>query len=103
MELSYLGQFGLSAQPIEGGHTLDGPLTSRHTLALDGIVGTDQDLLASTRLVATDLFNAFGSAEVLQLTPDGTLRIRYIHGEDAEIRRLAEEGGGEVTEDTVLE
>jgi Putative DNA-binding domain len=103
MQLSYLDQWGASAHPIEGGQTLDGPLASRHTLVVDALVAADQDLLASTRLVASDLFNAFGSAEVLQITPNGTLRIRHIHGDHADIRRLAEQGGAEITEEPVPE
>jgi hypothetical protein len=101
LQLAYLDQWG-HASPIEGGRTLDGPLTSRHTLALDAIVGRDQELLASSRLVATDIFHAFGSPEVRQITADGELRIRHIHGDDhAEIRRLAGERGVDVTDETL--
>ena len=101
MQLAYLDPMGMFPEPIEGGHTLYGPVTSRHTLALDAIVGRDQDLLASARLVATDLFHAFGSPEIRQITADGKLRIRHLHGDHAELRSFAEERGVEVTEETV--
>jgi hypothetical protein len=101
LQLTYLDQWGLSAQPIEGGRTLEGPLSSRHTLPLDAVVGRDQDLLASARLVATDLFHAFGSPEVRQIAADGKLRIRHIHGDHAELRRFAEERGVEITEEVL--
>lgn len=101
LQLAYLDQWGISAEPIEGGRTLDGPLSSRHTLPLDAIAGRDQDLLTSARLVATDLFHAFGSPEVRQIAADGKLRIRHIHGDHAELRRFAEERGVEITEEVL--
>lgn len=94
MELVYLDPYGFSSEPIEGGHALYGPVTTRHTLALDAIVGRDQDLLASARLVATDLFHAFGSPEIRQITADGKLRINHLHGDHAELRSFAEQRGG---------
>jgi Putative DNA-binding domain len=102
MSLAYLHpQVVLFPERVEGGHTLDGPVTSRHTVTLDALVGRDQDLLATVRLVATDLFHAFGSPEVGHIAPDGTLRIRYFqgtHADHAQLRRLAEERGVEITE-----
>jgi hypothetical protein len=101
LQLAYLDQWGMSGEPIEGGRTLEGPLSSRHTVPLDAIAGRDQDLLASARLVATDLFHAFGSPEVRQITADGRLRIRHIHGDHAELRRFAEDRGVEITEEVL--
>jgi hypothetical protein len=101
MSLTYLDPYGLVAEPVEGRHTLDGLLASRHTLTVDAIAGGDQDLLASTRLVATDLFHAFGSPEVRQIAPGGELRIRHIHGDHAQLRRFAEERGVEITEEAL--
>lgn len=71
---------------IEGGRTISGA-TSRHTLTLQALAGEAQDLLAAARLVATDLFNAFGSPEVRQVASDGTLRVRYFGADRAEVRR----------------
>jgi hypothetical protein len=57
-------------------------------------------LATATRLVATDLFHAFGSPEVRQITPDGALRSGYLGG-DAELRPWAEQRGIEVSDETV--
>ena len=80
---------------IDGGRLVRGPVRSRHTLVLDSLVGRDQDLLSSARLVAMDLFHAFGSPEVRQIAADGTLRLGSIH---EEVRKLAEERGVAVME-----
>jgi hypothetical protein len=48
-----------------------------------------QPLLAATRLVLTDVFNAFGSPGVGALTPDGALAARYI-GAARELHAWAE-------------
>jgi hypothetical protein len=101
LQLACLDQWGMSAEAIEGARTLEGPLSSRHTLPVDAIAGRDQNVLASARLVATDLFHAFGSPEARQIAADGTLRIRHIHGDHAELRRFAAERGVEITEEVL--
>jgi len=57
-------------------------------------------LSAATRLVATDLFHAFGSPEVRQIAGDGALRARYLGG-DGELRAWAEQHGIAVSDETV--
>ena len=50
---------------------------SRLTLPLQSLAGDAQDLLIATRMTLTDVFNAFGLAEVQHIAPDGTLRVIY--------------------------
>jgi len=100
MQLAFQDFMGHPAV-IERGRTLDGRLYRRHTLTLDAVAGADQDLLASARLVATDFFNAFGSAEVRHVTSDGRVRVRYFPGEQNALRKFAEERGVEMTEESV--
>ena len=50
---------------------------SRLTLPLQSLAGDAQHLLIATRMTLTDVFNAFGLAEVQHIVPDGTLRVIY--------------------------
>ena len=82
-------------------NTLKGDEVSRHTLSLDDLTGSQSRLLAASRLVLTDLFQAFGSPEVRQITPDGGLRIRHwSSSEHQSLRRWADANGVEVTAET---
>jgi hypothetical protein len=47
-----------------------------HTIDLD-VLNSHQELLITARLLATDLFQAFGIPEVPQITKEGALRMRY--------------------------
>jgi hypothetical protein len=102
MRLAYLQQIGPVSFPqeIAGVRTL-GLAASRHTLTLEALAGDAQDLLAATRLVASDIFNAFGSPEVRHIAPDGTLRIRYFGSAMADVKRYAEADGIRITEEAV--
>lgn len=102
--------FGRDKQLIRGGMfpepwnhepSNDEP-AARHTVPLETLTGSDSELLASTRLVATDLFNAFGAPEVAQIDELGRLRIRHCPGNHHELAQFAETHGVEVIEDTVL-
>jgi hypothetical protein len=53
---------------------------SQHTISLDSVATSGQERLAAVRLLLTDLIQAFGFAEVLQIHPTGTLRARYWGG-----------------------
>jgi hypothetical protein len=100
MRLAYLFQLGPVTTPEEvaGGRTIN-VAVSPHTLPLTAIAGSGQDLLSATRLVATDLFNAFGSPEVRHVAPDGTLRVRYFPTRSEEVRRFAAEDGIPVSDE----
>lgn len=76
-------------EPIDGGRVLEGDLISQHTFVLSDLTAGMQPLLAATRLLLTDVFNAFGSPEVRPLTPDGALKGGYI-GANSELREWAE-------------
>lgn len=54
-----------------------GDAVSRHTLHLDDIVDSGPSLLTAGRLALTDLLQAFGTAEMRQITADGAVRIRH--------------------------
>lgn len=75
-------------------------IAAQHTVPLESLTGSDQDLLVATRLVATDLLNAFGSPEVKQIDEHGRIRIRYIQ-EQERVAEFAEAHGVEVSNEKV--
>ena len=80
-------------EEIAGGRALSSPVVSRRTAVIDGLARPGPQPLVTARLLATDIFHAYGSPEVRQITPDGQLRVRYIHGVDAQRRTWAERNG----------
>jgi hypothetical protein len=74
---------------------------SRHTVPLESLVADSQKLLAATRLMLNDIFNAFGRAEVSHITQDGTLRLAYFL--DPELAKWAEARGVPTTAETLPE
>jgi hypothetical protein len=98
--LAYLGPHS-HPEEIAGGRALASPVVTRRTGVIDGLVRAGPQLLVTTRLLATDLFHAFGSPEVRAITPDGQLRTRYIHGVDASLQKWAERSGIGLTAETV--
>lgn len=100
-----LGYFPLLQQPsfvdeIEGGRALRAPVTSQATATVDALAATSGPLLAATRLLATELFHAFGSPEVRHITPDGRLRVLYFPDQPG-LRAWAAQRGVELTEEDV--
>jgi hypothetical protein len=73
---------------------------SSHTITVEAASAVGPDLARATRLVATDMFHAFGSAEVRQIAADGTLRTRYLGG-DGELRAWAQRHGIDVGDEAV--
>jgi hypothetical protein len=57
--------------------TLRGEVDSRHTLNLSDLAGSGRDALAAGRIMLNELFQAFGTAEVRQLTADGGIRLPH--------------------------
>jgi hypothetical protein len=55
---------------------------SRHTIPLDSLAADPQGVFAAVRVMLSDIFNAFGRAEVPHIAVDGALRLRYF--QDAE-------------------
>jgi hypothetical protein len=74
---------------------------SRHTIPLGSLAGDPQELLAATRLMLNDIFNAFSRAEVPHITQDGTLRLAYFR--DPELAKWAEARGVPTTAETLPE
>jgi hypothetical protein len=101
MRLAYLHRMGAfaHAEEVSGGRELD-EAVSRHTIVVEAAATMGPALTASVRLMATDLFHAFGSKEVRQIAPDGALRARYL-GEERELRAWAESHGIDVSDETV--
>lgn len=99
MQLMYPIHGGMLSEPWNH-QPISDPIVSRHTIPLESLAGSDQSLLATTRLIATDLFNAFGSPEVQQIDEQGRIRIRYVL-EKQQTAALAEANGVEVSEETV--
>lgn len=97
--MHYFGQGFGTPEPVAGGRERD-EASSRRTVVLEAIAAISQPLCAAVRLVATDIFHAFGSPEVRQIGPDGALRVRYLAG-DGELRRWAEGHGIGVSDETV--
>jgi len=98
LTLSYMHQGMLEIGVTERG--FDGPIESRHTLLLDSVAGADQELLASTRIVASDHFNALGSPEITQIDPEGRIRSRYVK-RDQRFLSFVEECGVELSDERV--
>jgi hypothetical protein len=71
------GQF---IERITGARILDDDVISKHTFALSDLTAGTQPLLAATRLLLMDIFNAFGASEIRALTQTGALRADYIGG-----------------------
>jgi hypothetical protein len=86
-------------EPIAGGRLLDGA-RSRHTVVVEAAASVGQALSAPVRLIATDIFHAFGSPEVRQIAGDGSLRTRYWGG-NGELSAWAQQHGIEVSGETV--
>lgn len=101
MRLAYLHRMGgfEHTEQIAGGRELE-KAVSRHSVVAEAACIVGPDLAAATRLIATDLFHAFGSPEVRQIAADGTLRARYLGG-DGELRAWAEQHGIPVSDETV--
>ena len=53
------------------------PAVQTHTINLDAVASEPVERLAATRLLVTDLVQAFGLAEVLHVTPEGHLNTLY--------------------------
>lgn len=102
MHLAYLHHMGPVSLPeeIDGGRLIRNA-SSRHTLPLGALAGGAQDLLTAARLVATDLFNAFGSPEVRHVAADGSLRPGYFGVGWQEVAGIAEEDGVLITKEAV--
>lgn len=74
---------------------------SRHTVPLQSLAGEPQELLAASRLLLNDIFNAFGRAELPHIAQDGTLRLSYL--QDPELARWAEGLGVSTTAESLPE
>lgn len=88
-----LGQgrkFSLGIQQVPGTVQLVTVPPSRHTVDLTAIASDTREWLLATRLVATDLLQAFGLAEVLQIGPGGTIRTHYWGVDDRPYAEWAE-------------
>lgn len=81
-------------------HPISHPIVSRHTVPLESLAGPDEELLVSTRMIAMDLFNAFGAPEVQHIDEHGRIRILYVR-ERQRLAEFAEACGVQVTEDAV--
>ena len=98
--LAYVGRFR-QVEEIAGGRELLSPVVSRHTAVIEALARPGAELLVTTRLLATDLFHAYGSPEVRQITADGQLRVRYISGIDTNLREWADRYGVGLTEEAL--
>jgi hypothetical protein len=99
MHLTYPAYGGMLFEAVNE-QPLDEAIESHHTLPLDSLAGSDQDLLLSTRVVATDLFNAFGAEEVRQIDDQGRIRVSYFP-RDERFSEFIAECGVEISDETV--
>ncbi len=101
MRLAYVQRIGgfSVVEEIDPGRELEEAL-SRHTLVVEAASTVGPDLAVATRVIATDLFHAFGSPEVRQIDSAGALRAGYLGG-DGELRAWAEQNGIAVSDETV--
>jgi len=86
-----------------GAHILTGPENpAERVLPLDSIATAGPELLSASYLLLTELFQAFGWPEVVQVTREGVLRRRYWNAQlQGTVVRWAELHGIEVTDETV--
>jgi hypothetical protein len=77
-----------------------GTADGRRTIVIEAVATIGADLAVATRLLATELFHAFGSPEVPQIAPDGALRLRHLGGDGA-LRTWAEQHGIAVSDEIV--
>jgi Schlafen, AlbA_2 len=84
---------------ITGGREL-GTAEGRQTIVVEAAAAVGPDLAVGTRLIATDLFHAFGAPEVRQIAPDGALRVQHL-GDDGELRSWAEQQGPALSDEIV--
>lgn len=101
LTLSYLHRMAGFEHPeaIDGGRQLDGA-ASRGTVTVESLATVSQDLAVAVRLIATDLFHAFGAPEVRQIAADGALRSGYLGGRN-ELAQWAEASGLVVSDEVV--
>jgi hypothetical protein len=101
MRLAFLegpGPFDLPVG-ITGGREL-GVAEATSTVLVDAMAMVGPDLAVATRLIATELFHAFGAPEVRQIAPDGALRIHHL-GSDRELRAWADQRELELSDERV--
>jgi Putative DNA-binding domain len=95
------GPFSHGVQQISNTIELEEVLPSRHTVDLLAIAEDDTEWMIATRLVATDLMQAFGVPEVLQISSSGALRSAYWGSDFQRYVRWAESTGIEVDNNSV--
>jgi Putative DNA-binding domain len=84
---------------ITGGRALE-QAEARNTVVVEALATISPDLSVATRLLTTELFHAFGAAEVRQIAPDGALRRRHLGG-DGELQAWAEQHGLVLSDENV--
>jgi hypothetical protein len=95
----YLGYIEHSfAQRHDSGLVLS-EVYSEHTLPLESLVSQPQLLFVAVRVMLSDVFNAFGRAEVPHIAVDGTLRLSYF--QDPELAQSAAAAGIATSVETV--
>jgi hypothetical protein len=99
LQLTYPIHQGMFHEPWNHEPIRD-PIIARNTLPLEAMAGSDQNLLAATRVIATDLVNAFGAPEVHQIDDQGRVRLPYVP-EAQRIEAFAESHAVEVTRDRI--
>jgi hypothetical protein len=81
LPMSLTNSRGFSRRHAAGPHSRRELPPSEHSLDLDAIVESRQELLTSVRVVLSDIFQAFGHPEVLQIDPEGYVRSSYINNQ----------------------
>lgn len=90
------GGFTLGLGPIRNTIQLQSVPPSRHTVDISAIADDNREWMLASRLVATDLFQAFGVAEVTPISLTGALRTRYLGRNGQKCAQWAESLGIEV-------
>lgn len=95
------GWGGSSGEKI-GRQSVDYSPVAEGVFDIDDLAEDGAPLLAATHALAGGLFQEFGHPEALQLTPDGTIRIRYwASTSQTALQQWAQAAGVEVTADTL--
>lgn len=93
---------GFASSGILSPYPCEEPTPSEHSVDLGAIRDSRQELLVSVRLILSDVFQAFGYPEILQIDAEGSLRWPYINNESRpRIRAWCETNGVTIVESTV--
>ena len=74
---------------------------SRHTIPISALTSRPEQILSAVRIMLSDIFNAFGRAEVPHIADDGAVRLNYFR--DPTVAAWAQNNAVATSDETVIE